>query len=1009
MSISDSKKVLCSDISDINLPYDPQEFPRESSRHYITADKKDIQEMLHFIELDSLDDLFSHIPAQFQFISGPAVPDELDYESAVSRLSKIAGKSNLKTSFIGDALPHWQTHPIVEFVSKLRPLSTSYTPYQPERSQGTLVTHWIYQCVLASLTGFEAINTSLYDRSAAIFEAITCAIRTNKKGGVVLLAGTLFDSEVKVINTLSEETSLKFIHAPTNPETGLLDYSWLEKLTTNETEKISAFVFPQVNSLGLLEDVDFLADFAASNKIRSIACIDPILLGTGGVKPPIEFGEKGADFIVGEAQHLAIGPNFGGPGLGIFGCRHNDTNKKDLRASPGRYIGKARDLNGRDCFVMVLSTREQHIRKEKATSNVCSNQAFLATLAGAALLGKGEKGMADSIRDALKAKNSVLLSILQLKGIKEAFPHTDSFNELVLETSIPTAVLLSKANKSNIHLGIDVSNRIKSIGKRELLKLTFTDIHNEKSTDELISFFKNNFEPHEDSRQSNDSIVIDSKLLRKRNIKLPGFSFDELSQYYQKLAELNVSPDDGCYPLGSCTMKYNPLLNDWAASLPGFSNVHPQAPESDSQGPLEILFEIQEWFKNITGLPGVTTQPVAGAQGELVGLKLFQAYHRSMQDFDRDVVFIPRSAHGTNFATATMAGFTNDDGIVYLQANAQGMIDLEDFNIKLEKFKSRLCGVMITNPNTSGLFEEEFHQIAEKVHDAGGLVYMDGANMNAIAGKVDLGKLGVDAVHNNLHKTWTIPHGGGGPGDAIVAVSEKLIDFLPGFQITKQQNGLFKSVIPSKSIGSFHRNWGNFGHKVRAYSYLLRLGNEGVPRMSSIAVLSARYLHARLKNHFPTLPADTSSVPRMHEFIITLSEEDFSNLEKVGIPKSQAIPQVGKLFLDFGFHAPTVAFPEVFGLMIEPTESYTKSELDRFADAVITIKEIISECPEAFKTAPHFTPIDRVDEVGANRNLILYEKLDHLPSLHINRIHPSTLNQLHVTEIKDRILERVKV
>ena len=228
MNITHSKKISSSDISGINLPYDPQEFPRESSRHYITADDKDIQDMLTFINLESLEDLFSHIPAQFQFTEGPAVPDELDYESAISRLSEIADKSNLKTSFIGDALPHWQTHPIVEFVSKLRPLSTSYTPYQPERSQGTLVTHWIYQCALASLTGFEAINTSLYDRSAAIFEAITCAIRTNKKGGIVLLAGTLFDSEVKVINTLSEETSLKFIHVPINPESGLLNYDWLE-------------------------------------------------------------------------------------------------------------------------------------------------------------------------------------------------------------------------------------------------------------------------------------------------------------------------------------------------------------------------------------------------------------------------------------------------------------------------------------------------------------------------------------------------------------------------------------------------------------------------------------------------------------------------------------------------------------------------------------------------------------------------------------------------------------
>ena len=281
---------------------------------------------------------------------------------------------------------------------------------------------------------------------------------------------------------------------------------------------------------------------------------------------------------------------------------------------------------------------------------------------------------------------------------------------------------------------------------------------------------------------------------------------------------------------------------------------------------------------------------------------------------------------------------------------------------------------------------------------------MDGANMNAVAGIVDLGKLGVDAVHNNLHKTWTIPHGGGGPGDAIVAVSECLVDFLPGKQICKDDCGYFRSFVPSKSIGTFHRNWGNFGHKVRAFSYLLRLGTEGVPRMSSVAVLSARYLFEILRSRYPTLPFQAGKIPRMHEFILSLSEQDFARLEEVGIGKSQAIPQVGKLFLDFGFHAPTVAFPEIFGLMIEPTESYTQKELDRFADAVIAIKDLIEEHPQVIATAPHFTPIDRVDEVTANRKLCLAERLDHLPALPLNRIQPSVLQQLEIEEIKNRIL-----
>ena len=984
------------------LPYDPAEFPRETQRHYITASEEEIRSMLETIGCNSTQDLFSHIEDDSLFPAKPDLPDELDYEEAAIRLSEISSKTNLKNSFVGDMLPVWETHPIVDFVSKLRPLTTSYTPYQPERSQGTLVTHWIYQCALSALTGFEAINTSLYDRSSALFEAIACAIRTSGRGGKILLAESLFDEDVEVLKTLAKETQIRFSLAKIHPASGVLDFSSLETIDEDETGEYSAFVFPQVNKFGLLENVDVLTDFARERGMRSIASIDPMLLATGGLKPPSEFGEEGADFIAGEAQHLAIPPSFGGPGLGLFGCRFNEERKKDLRSTPGRYVGRAKDVNGRDCFVMVLSTREQHIRKEKATSNICSNQAFLSTLAGASLLAKGELGLEESLRTALHSKDRVLSEILTCEGVKNAFPESPSFNEVTLELDCPVSSFIEKARDANLHVGVDVSGRSCGGTKRNLLKLTFCDLQDDGALDSLIRFFHMEFPRLKNSCEGSPSRSSNPELFRKEKANLPSFSFDELAHYYEKLADLNVSPDDGCYPLGSCTMKYNPMLNDWAAGLPGFSQVHPQTPEEDSQGPLSVLYETQEWFKN-TGLAAVTTQPVAGAQGELVGLKLFQAYHRKRGEEQRNVVLIPKSAHGTNFATAAMAGYP--DGIVYLSASDEGTIDMDDFAEKINSYGDRLCGVMITNPNTSGIFENRFHEIAEAVHEAGGLVYMDGANMNAIAGIIDLGAIGVDAVHNNLHKTWTIPHGGGGPGDAIVAVSERLVDFLPGKQIYKDDNGLFRSRKPKFSIGSFHRHWGNFGHKVRAFSYLLRLGKEGVPRMASTAVLSSRYLFAKLSKSFPTLPACEGQSPRMHEFILTLSDEDFDRLEKAGVPKAKAIPQVGKLFLDFGFHAPTVAFPEIFGLMIEPTESYGKKELDRFADAVLAIKDIVETCPQAIKSAPHFTPIDRVDEVSANRNLCLREKLDHLPPLPFNRIKPSILNDLSIPEIKTRILE----
>jgi glycine dehydrogenase len=440
-----------------------------------------------------------------------------------------------------------------------------------------------------------------------------------------------------------------------------------------------------------------------------------------------------------------------------------------------------------------------------------------------------------------------------------------------------------------------------------------------------------------------------------------------------------MSPDNTIYPLGSCTMKYNPYLNDYVANFSGFTNSHPNDDLVNTQGSLEVLFQIQEYFKEITGLPAVTTQPVAGAQGELVGLKMFQAYHNEKGEV-RDVVLIPKSAHGTNPATATYAGFDAKNGIVLINALPTGTIDFSHLEELVEEYSSRICGIMITNPNTSGLFEKDFKKIADLIHVVGGLVYMDGANMNAIAGWVNLQKMGVDAVHNNLHKTWSIPHGGGGPGDAVVAVSDKLVDYLPGFQVVKTEKG-FVTEKSSKSIGSFHRDYGNFVHKVRCLTYLKALGADGIKQMSAVAVLAARYLSEKLNKHSDTLP-NSYETPIMHEFILTFSKTDFGVLEaKTGLSKVKIISQFGKLFLDYGYHAPTVAFPEVLGLMIEPTESYAKQELDDFVNTVIQMKKDVFENPTILINAPSKAPIAKVDEVEANRKLKLSEKLTRLPEL----------------------------
>lgn len=989
------------------LPYDPKKLKRELTKYYISSTLSEQAEMLSAIKLKSKEDLYAHIPADVKFESAPFVTEELAYNQLISHMEEVASQNKVKTCFIGDGLKNYKVNEIVPYVCGLRGLTTAYTPYQPERSQGTLNTLWIYSSGLSMLTGFEAINASFYDRSTTLFEAIQTALRIVKNTNTALVCESIYPGDIEVLKTHAQETGLKILTIPTDPSTGITNVEIARKMALEIGSNLAALVYPQVNNFGNLEDVHELTDLCTELNVQSIALIDPMLLATEGLIPPVEFGSKkqGANMIVGEGQHLAIAPNFGGPGLGIFGIRYNEKNKLDIRSTAGRFIGRAFDTDGKSCLCMVLSTREQHIRRDKATSNICSNQSFIATAAGAAILARGEEGMTQSALIGRDYALQMAQVLTQYKGVDLAFPSTPFYNEFTLSLPITVSELQKRAASANLQLGIDVSERLKD--GRNLLLLSFFDVHTDEDLEILETFFRDNFEALEKDEFLPE---IPETFLRKTAVGLPTIDLEELKTYYQQLADLNVSPDDNIYPLGSCTMKYNPYINDYAASLKGFTDIHPQAPIEDVQGCLKILFSIQEMFKSITGLAAVTTQPVAGAQGELVGLKLFQAYHRHNGESEtRNILLIPRSAHGTNPATATMAGFETKTldgiqyGIVTIEADKKGQIDFTQMKAAIEKYNHRIAGVMVTNPNTSGIFENCFKEMARLIHAAGGLVYMDGANMNAIAGWIDLNKMGVDAVHNNLHKTWTIPHGGGGPGDGIVAVSHRLQDFLPGIQVTKTSSGIYDVIKAPKSIGSFHRHFGNFAHKVRAYTYIKSLGGNGVKEMSAVAVLAARYLHEKLKTSFPSLPEGCDEV-RMHEFILTISKDTFARIEAGGTPKSLAIAKIGKLFLDFGLHAPTVAFPEIYGLMIEPTESYSKAELDRFVEVVKAILELINETPHVLRSAPHFTPVKKVDEVDANKNLVFREELKTLPIIYPNVIDPLKLSKMNISDISHEIL-----
>jgi glycine dehydrogenase len=978
------------------LPYDPASLPRELKRHYISASEGDIQAMLSSIGMAKLDELFEQLPPAIRMAGAPEIGAELPYPKLQEHLETLAAANAVKISFLGDGLPSWRVPALPDFVANLRELTTSYTPYQPERSQGTLMTHWIYQCLMSMLTGFEAVNASLYDRATALFEAIQCARRLVKGGNTVLVSEGVYPGDLAVLRTLAEGTSLKVQSVPLS-RGGVTDAAALQNAAKSLGAECFAIVFPQVACTGNLEDVHALSDLAAILGVKSVGVFDPMLLGQGGLVPPARWGKQGVDMVVAEGQHLCMAPNFGGPGLGVFGIRHNAQRPNEIRATSGRFVGKAKDLAGRECRVMVLSTREQHIRREKANSNICSNEAFIATMAGAAILARGEKGMKAACASSRANALAAWALLTGVKGVRPAFPGA-FWNEFALEIPVASPGFIREASAAGLQAGVDISSRV--VGGRNLLLLSFTDLQDEADLKALHAFFVKTFGA---SATGVAAAEVPASLRREGPVGIPDLPEAELKAYYVRLASQNVSPDSTCYPLGSCTMKYNPYINDWAAGLGGFQRAHPQALPEDVQGALEVIYLTQENFKAITGLAAITTQPVAGAQGELVGLKLFQAYHRDRGDMKRDLLLIPHSAHGTNPATAAVAGFSPETGIAVIEADASGQVDIDQLKQVVAENGPRIAGIMCTNPNTSGIFETRFKEISDIVHGAGGLVYMDGANMNAICGWADLGKMGVDAVHNNTHKTWSIPHGGGGPGDAFVAVSEKLVPFLPGIQVV-EKDGRFLPVRSPKSIGDFHRHQGNFAHKVRAHAYVAALGGEGVKRISALAVLSARYLQKRLEPKFPMLPAGSEKSPRMHEFIMTLAPELFAKIEAVGITKAQVMGRMGKLFLDFGFHAPTVSFPEVFGLMIEPTESYTKGELDRFADCVLAMHELVTEHPEVLKTVPHFTPVDRVDEVSANKQLVLSEKLTTLPEVLNNRLAPHDIQKLPVEEIKKRIL-----
>jgi glycine dehydrogenase subunit 2 len=447
------------------------------------------------------------------------------------------------------------------------------------------------------------------------------------------------------------------------------------------------------------------------------------------------------------------------------------------------------------------------------------------------------------------------------------------------------------------------------------------------------------------------SSKLDPKFIRENPANLPEVSENEISRHFYRLSHLNYSIEEGFYPLGSCTMKYNPKVNEKTAALDGLANIHPLMNDEYVQGALQLMYELGEDLKKITGLPGVTLQPAAGAAGEFAGIMMIRAYHLDRGDTKRTKILIPDSAHGTNPASAAIAGYQ----VVSIKSNSDGAIDIEDFRSKLN---DEVAGIMITNPSTLGIFESQICTIEKEIHEAGGLLYMDGANLNALLGIVQPGKIGVDALHINLHKTFSTPHGGGGPGAGPVVVSEKLIPFLPVPQIDLKDGKYSLKFDVPKTIGKMHTFFGNFLVFVRAYTYIRMLGKDGLRETSEGAIINANYLKALIKDYFD-FPYDGQS---LHEFVMSGDRQK---------KKGANTMEIAKRLLDYGFHAPTVYFPLIVheALLIEPTETETKESLEAFANALIAIDKEIDENPEFVAASPHTTKVKRINDAYAARNL----------------------------------------
>ena len=914
-----------------------------SARH-IGPSAIDQRAMLAAIGLPSIETLISQaVPKSIRLDRALDLPAPASEAEALGELSGIMRENKVLKSFLGQGYHGCFVPPVIQRNLFENPAwYTAYTPYQAEISQGRLEMLFHFQTLVTELTGLPVASASLLDEATAVAEAVGIAFRHHReKRNRVLLAGPLHPQVLDVVHTRAEPLGITIEEGMVDADTAALIVPWPDTFGIYDDE---------AKTIRKAKEVDAIVIFVA----------DPLALTL--TEPPAALG---AEIVVGSMQRFGVPMGFGGPHAAY--CAVSD---RLTRLMPGRLVGQSVDSKGRPAYRLALQTREQHIRREKATSNICTAQALLANMAAAYAIWHGPEGL-QAIASRIHGLAGRLADGLKAGGFEIVGKRR--FDTVLVEAGSKAASVAAKAEEKGLLLRVVEGERI---------GVTFDETSTESDLETIASLFGA-------AAPAKTESTLPGKPRGKSFMTQPVFhenrSETEMMRFLRRLSDKDLALDRAMIPLGSCTMKLNAAAEMMPVSWPSVANLHPFAPERHTRGYHSMIRQLEGWLCEITGFAAVSLQPNAGSQGEYAGLLAIRSYHLSRGDAHRDVCLIPSSAHGTNPASAHMAGMR----VVVVRCTESGDIDIDDLKAKAAQYRDNLAALMFTYPSTHGVFEEGARDICATVHENGGQVYFDGANLNALVGLARPGDIGADVCHMNLHKTFCIPHGGGGPGVGPIGVAAHLKPFLPGH--VAEGNGHAVAAAPFGSASILPITW----------MYIRMMGAAGLKQATEVAILSANYIAERLKTHYPVLFAGRNGRVA-HECILDTRVLK----ESAGI----TVEDIAKRLIDYGFHAPTMSWPVAGTLMVEPTESEPKRELDRFCDAMIAIaaeaaKVARGEWPKAdnpLLNAPHtanetladewahpysrqvaafpagdadgnakyWPPVSRIDNVAGDRNLV---------------------------------------